>query len=272
MVDHLSYRALGSRFALRSVFLYESENIDIFSNGEIQSRFKNQFGRFELSMGNYLSANYFLTFGIRQDFIENYNLINPEFVEPIDTNHHSVFARFKVDRFNRSEYPRSGHKLILDTNYTSPLFFSPLDYSRYTFLWEALHPVHDNISFRHLLFTGLTRADELPWNLWYSVNRLDSDYGYVRFGGFNRYELTSRNIQMASLGLQFEPLYHRFINIDAYAGRFINDWDLDFNRDSIDVGYSFSVGALTILGPIKGILSFSNNHPFLGELQIGFTF
>lgn len=273
MVDHLSYRALGSRFALRSVFLYESENIYIYSGGETQARFKNHFGRFELSMGNYLSSNYFLTLGIRQDFIENYNLISPEFVEPIDQDHHSIFGRFKIDRFNRSAYPTGGQKVILDSNYSNSKIFSSLDYSRYTFLWEAFYSFHDDVSFRHLLFTGTTRAEELPWNLWYSVNRLDSDYGYVRFGGYNRYELTSRNIQMASLGFQFEPFYHRFINIDAYAGRFINEWDLDFSRgESIDVGFSLSVGALTILGPLKGILSFSKTHPFLGELQIGFTF
>ncbi|MEX0661715.1 MAG: patatin-like phospholipase family protein [Balneolaceae bacterium] len=272
MVDHLSYRALGSRFALRSTFLYESENIDVYSGGEARARFKNHIGRLEVSMGNYLSSNYFFMLGIRQDFQENYNLINPEFIKPADNDHHSIFGRFKIDRFNRNSYPTGGQKIIADVNYSGPIIFSPMDFSRYTFLWEALYSVHDNITLRHLLFTGFTRGEELPWNLWYSVNRLDPNFGYVKFGGFNRYELTSRNVQMASVGIQLEPFYHRFLNVDMYAGRFINKWDLDFNPDSIDMGFSISVGALTILGPVKAIISSSKKHRFLGELQIGYTF
>lgn len=271
-VDHLTYRALGSRFALRSTFLYESENIDIYSGGEARARFKNHIGRLEISMGNYLGSNYFFMLGIRQDFQENHNLINPEFIEPTDTDHHSVFGRFKIDRFNRNSYPTDGHKLIAEVNYSSPVFLSSTDFSRYSLLWDALYNVHENVTLRHLLFGGFTRGEELPWNLWYSVNRLDPIFGYIRFGGFNRYELTSRNVQMASLGIQLEPFYHRFFNLDVYAGRFMNQWDLDFNPDSIDVGLSVSAGALTILGPLKAIISTSKQHKILGELQIGYTF
>ncbi len=269
-IDHLSYRTLGSRVALRSNFLYESENINVIQNGNTQARYRNHFGRIEISMGNYLSSNYFITGGIRGDFIEMFNEINAEFIEPSDQNHHSVFARFKIDRLNRSAYPTGGHKIVTEAHHSSSLFLSPLDYSRYSFFWEALYGIHKDISFRHLFLAGYTSGEELPWSYWYSVNRLDSNFGYIRFGGFSRYELTSRNVQMASLGFQIEPFYHRFINVDAYAGRFLEEWDL--NRDNINFGVSLGIGALTIIGPIQGLLSFSRTHPFLGELQIGYSF
>lgn len=272
IIDHLSYRTWGSRFALRSLFMYESESIDVYSDQDIRARFKNHIGRFEISLGNYLSSNYFFALGVRQDFIENYKLINPDFIEPIDTDHHSIFGSFKIDRFNRSAYPTGGQKLIIDANYSSHVFLSPIDYTRYTFLWEAFYDVHANISLRHLLLAGKSTGDKLPWNLWYSVNQSDPNFGYLRFGGFNRYELTSRNIQIISLGIQLEPLYHRFLNVDVYAGRFINEWNLDLTKNSIDRGFSVTIGALTILGPLKAIFSSSNHHNILAELQIGYTF
>jgi hypothetical protein len=75
---------------------------------------------------------------------------------------------------------------------------------------------------------------------------------------------------MLSAGLQLEPLYHRFINIDYYAGRFIDEWSV--STDNIIHGASLSVGALTILGPVELILSSSTENSFLAELQIGYKF
>jgi hypothetical protein len=125
-------------------------------------------------------------------------------------------------------------------------------------------------SFRNLLFGGYSSGNELPWSSWFTVNRLDPMFGYVRFGGLERYEFDSRNIQMVSAGFQFEPIYHRFINIDYYAGRFLDEWSV--NTSDVVHGASLSVGALTILGPVSVILSSSTEHNFLAELQIGYQF
>ena len=75
---------------------------------------------------------------------------------------------------------------------------------------------------------------------------------------------------MISAGFQFEPLYHRFVNVDYYAGRFLDEWN--FTTDNILHGASLSVGALTIIGPIQIILSSSTEQSFLAELQIGYQF
>ena len=121
-----------------------------------------------------------------------------------------------------------------------------------------------------MIYGGYTSGDELPWTSWFSVNRIDPFFGFIRFGGIQRYELNTRNLQMTSAGFQFEPLYHRFLTIDYYAGRFLDEWSV--GSDDVVHGVSLGVGALTILGPVELILSTSTENAFLAELQIGYKF
>src|SRR6056297_1944621 len=67
-------------------------------------------------------------------------------------------------------------------------------------------------------------------------------------------------------------LHHTFINIDLYAGRFLDEWNLNPKIDDIDYGASLSLGALTIVGPIKVIFSTGTVNSFQAELQIGYQF
>ncbi len=271
LTDHLLYGALGSRLGVRLSLLYESENVDIFVNNEPTARYKNHLGRAELSVGNFLSTSNLLVAGIRQDFIHHNNIINPNFIGITSQNHYSVFGQFKIDQLNRSSYPTRGHKVVADANVSPSTLWSPIYYSTLALYWTGNYYFGD-ITLRNQLFAGYSVGDDQPWHSLYSVNRLDSTFGFVRFGGYNRYELTAKNIQMGSLGIQFEPFYHRFINVDVYAGRFLERWDMDFTADDFKFGASLSVGALTILGPIEAIISTSNENRLLGELQIGYSF
>jgi hypothetical protein len=150
------------------------------------------------------------------------------------------------------------------------LSFSSLDYTAFGGLFEYYVPLSQDVSFRNLFYGGYTSGEELPWTSWFSLNRFDPVFGYNRFGGIQRYEFNTRNLQMLSAGFQFEPLYHRYINIDYYAGRFMDEWSA--STESIIHGASLSVGALTILGPVQLIFSSSTENGFLAELQIGYQF
>ncbi|MDX1591538.1 MAG: hypothetical protein R3283_06235, partial [Balneolaceae bacterium] len=79
-------------------------------------------------------------------------------------------------------------------------------------------------------------------------------------------------IQLASIGFQAEPVYHRFIGIDVFSARFLDSWNLLLDQDDIEYGASLTLGALTILGPVKAILSTSTIDSFQAELQIGYQF
>ena len=268
--DLLLYGKLGSRIGLLTSLLYESENVEQFKSSNRDARFKNNLTRIELSAGNYLSSNLLFAGGIRRDFIYQDDVINKSLIKSSSSNHQSYFLKFVSDQFHRKAYPTSGTRAILNGTYSGDLSLSTLDYSSLGGLFEYYVPISPQVSFRNLLFGSYTSGEELPWTSWISLNRLDPVFGFIRFGGVQRYELNTRNLQMVSAGFQFEPLYHRFINIDYYAGRFMDEWS--FSSDGIVHGASLSVGALTILGPVELILSSSTENTFLAELQIGYKF
>ncbi len=270
MTDLIAFGGLGSRLGVRNVVLFQSENIDQFDGNDRTARFQNNLLRFELSLGNYLSSNNLIAGGVRRDNIFLNNTINPDLINSSSKNHQSYFLRFNRDSFHRKAYPKSGTRFVANAVYTGDASLSNINYFTSGGLIESYFEITTQFSIRGLLFGGYSSGEDLPWHGWYSVNRLDPVYGRIQFGGFNRYELSSRNIQMASAGFQFEPIYHRFINFDYYSGRFISEWDVA--RDNILHGASISLGALTILGPVQAIFSTSTVNNFLVEIQIGYQF
>ncbi|NBC27686.1 MAG: BamA/TamA family outer membrane protein [Bacteroidetes bacterium] len=270
MADLLRYGGLGSRLGIRSSLLFESENVDQFTDGDRTASFNFNHLRMELSLGNYLSSNNLFRIGVRRDVLNHTNKINDELIVATETDHQSLFFRFTRDKLQRRSFPNSGARIMADVAHSGDISLSKINYFTAGGLAESFIPVSDEITIRGLLFGGFSSGDELPWNSFYSLNRQDPVYGFVRFGGLNRYEMTSRNIQMISTGIQIEPIYHRFINFDYYAGRFLPTWNL--NRDNITHGASITVGALTILGPVELILSSGSENSLLAEIQIGYKF
>src|SRR6056297_400517 len=270
--DYIYYGALGSRFAALTSLQYHTENVDWFVDNERVSRFENHVIRGEVSVGNYFSTQHLFALGLRKDFNYHRNEINPQQVEPVSEGYHALFAKYRYDFLNRKSYPSNGHKVLAQFYYSDPLVFSPIQFSSLNFFWNGYYELSSKISLTNSLLAGYSYGNELPWGYWYTPNRYYREIGYLRFGGINRYEVSTSHVQMASLGIQAEPFYHRFINIDLYAGRFLNEWNLNPKIDDIDYGASLSLGALTIVGPIKAIISTGTVNSLQAELQIGYQF
>jgi NTE family protein len=128
------------------------------------------------------------------------------------------------------------------------------------------------VTLQHTVYLGRSFGEELPWSYWYSPNRQHKDIGMIRFGGFGRYELSGRNIQMVSAGIQYEVFRHRYLKFDAYLGNIFDNWEWDVGSNRYRKGFSLSAGALTILGPLEFIVSASSRNTFLYEIQIGYEF
>lgn len=270
--DYIYYGALGSRFAALSTIEYRTENVEWFLDANRVSLFKNHILRGELSVGNYFSTLNLFAVGVRKDFTFHRNQINKDLIEPEDQGYHAVFAKYRFDYFDRKSYPTAGQKIVAEFFHSDPLLLSPIRFSSATFFWEGYYKLTDSFSLRNSVMAGYTFGDELPWGYWYSPNRFYDNIGYINFGGVGRYEISTPNIQMVSAGLQVEPFYHRFINVDLYAGRFLDEWNISPANHDIDYGSSLTLGALTIVGPIQLILSTGTVNSFKAEMQIGYQF
>jgi NTE family protein len=270
--EYVYYGALGSSLAALTSVWYHSERVEWYNDFDRVSSFTHRSLIAEISAGNYFSTQNLFTLGIKKEFSFHLNEINSEDTEPVDEGHHGIVARYRFDRHNRKAFPTSGQKFVSEGYHSNPVFQSPLLFTSVTGLWEGYIPLTERLSFRHVIYAGYTYGTDIPWNYWHTVNRFSPTFGFVRVGGFDRFQVTNRNIQLASIGLQIEPMYHRFIGAEIYAGRFLPSWDINVKGNDIEYGASFTVGALTILGPVKAIFSSSTLNSFKAELQIGYQF
>ncbi|HMB40556.1 MAG TPA: hypothetical protein VKM37_01180, partial [Balneolaceae bacterium] len=232
----------------------------------------NQVLRGELSFGNYYSIQNLFEIGLRKDFMFRSDKINPDSIKAADIDYHSIFARYTFDRLNRRSYATSGEKLVIEGTLSDEVFLSPANFFSTSLYYEGYYPVSPSFSITNSFWVGYSIGDELPWDYWFSPNRFNRHQGNIRFAGVDRYQISKKNVQTASLGFQAEPIRHRFIGLDVFSGRFLNEWNLNLDEGDIETGYSITVGALTILGPVKAIFSNGSTNNYRFEIQIGHRF
>lgn len=270
--DHVYHGALGSNLGLLTSLQYLSEQVNWYSGETRISQFENEIVRAEISGGNYFSTQNLVAVGIRRDFTAISNRINFRNIEVSDQNYHSVFMRFIRDKLNRKAYPTNGHQLVIEGHYSDKLLLSEINFMSSSIYFDGYYELNSHVSLHNSVWLGYTTGRELPWEYWKSPNRYDPIFDFIRFGGAEPYEISTRNTQMLSLGIQMEPFYHRFIGIELFAGQFENNWSFDFLNNDTEYGISLSAGALTILGPAKVIFSGSTLNNLRAELQIGYQF
>ena len=266
------FTAFDSRSALLASVEYLSEKVDWYSENEIVGRHSNKTFRGEISWANYFSTNNLIAFGIRKDFTNYSSQINPNEVRSSPDNYHAFFMRYMRDNLNRKAFTQRGRKMVVQSFVSDPVIFSPISFSASEFHYQNNFQLTNSLTFRNTLWAAYTTGRDLPWGYWPSPNRYDPVNDYIRFGGADRFELTSRNVQMASAGFQVEPFYHWFIGFDVYGGRFSDHWDFDVTQNDIDYAVSLSLGSLTLLGPVELIMSRSTFNRFHAEIQVGFLF
>ncbi|MGM0506179.1 MAG: patatin-like phospholipase family protein [Bacteroidota bacterium] len=269
--DYLVYGA-NSSIGLRTTLDYRREMVSYFDQGERLAQTTSHLYRAQIFAGTFLRPSVLAGIGFYRDFSGFNDTISPSLNPFSSADHHTLYGSFRIDTFNRRTWTSTGQQLLLRAKWSDSLFGSPIQLNQQTFYWSAWYAVHPQWSFNHSLLLGRTEGSHLPWSYWYSPNRLDPDLGWIRFGGFHRYEKSGPNIHLGSLALQFEPIRHRFLRAQVFAGDTPDEWDFRLDRAKVDLGFSLSAGAQTVLGPVQLILSGSRENAVLWELQVGYAF
>lgn len=272
LTDYLAYGSGRSRIGFNARFFYTREQISEFDSGQRAASLHSHLFRADLFAGTFLSRTYLLGMGVRKDFTFFTQEINNDRIPYSERDYHAVYGRFFLETIDRRSWTTRGHKLLLQATVSDGLFGSPITFNEQRFYWKAWYPLSKVFSVQHTLYLGRSEGEQLPWSYWHSPNRRDRTLGMIRFGGYRRYELSNRSIQMASVGAQYEFFRHRFIRLDLYAGNSFENWTWKPMENSYKTGFSIAAGGLTILGPVELILSGSARNPLLWELQIGYEF
>lgn len=271
-VDQTLYSAFGSRSDIMTSFQFLHEVIEWFDGTERISKHDVETLRGELSWGNFFSSQNLFSAGIRKEFLYNSNKINPDEIRSSEKDHLAVFIRFFRDNRNRTSFTTRGNHLVLEGYHSDTILFSPIRFSSISLYYRDHFAPKSYLSFRYGLWTGYSAGNEIPWSYWKSANRYEPMYGNIRFASAERYELSSRNVQMFTAGVQLEPFHRWFFGIDGFAGRFIDVYDFNFLEDTLDYSISLSIGNLSLIGPVEFILSSGTRGAFHAEIQVGFQF
>ncbi len=270
--EHVYYSLFESRSAFMTSAKYITENVEWYNDGERIALHENETIRGELMWANFFSTNNLLSVGIRKDFTFHRNKINPESIGASADDYHAFFLRYMRDNLNRKSFPERGRKLVIETVASNPLFFSPITFTSSRFYYYGNIAITDFLTFRHGFWLGYTTGRDLPWGYWLTPNRYEPYFDVIRFGGVSQHALNSRNVQMATTGLQAEFSRNWFLGLDVYAGRFMRKWNIDVDRDSPVKAISLSIGNLTLIGPLELRLSHSSLNRFHAEVQVGYMF
>lgn len=266
------FSAFGSRFAVLSSITFLNEEVEWFDGSERVSRHDVETLRGELSWGNYFSSHNLFSAGIRREHLNHNSKINPELIRSSDRDHHALFFRFFRDNLDRVSFTTRGNRIVFEGYYSDPAFLSPIQFSSFSFYYQDNYAPLPYLTLRYSLWTSYSTGKELPWSYWKSANRYEPMYGYIRFGSAERYELSSRNLQFVSAGIQVEPISRWFFGIDGYGGRFTENYNLNVLSETPDYGISMSIGTLSLIGPVKLILSSGSRDQLHAEFQVGFHF
>ncbi len=271
-IDYMLIRGPGARFGLNLQLKYDREEINFYANSERVSSLTHHNLRGELIAGTFLNRSYMAGIGLRGDVYTLSQQINPNAIPVSEKNSLTLFGQYKLDTLNRRSFPVDGHQLFIRASLSDQLFGSDANFNEQRFYWKAWHQLFDFLSLQHTLYLGRTDGDHLPWSYWFAPNRIERPIGMTRFGGYDRYEVSGRNIQLLSAGVQVEFLRHRFIRLDLYAGNVFDEWSWNVPDNSYRTGLTLTIGALSILGPLELMLSHSAENRLIYELQIGYEF
>jgi NTE family protein len=270
--DFMTITGAVSRIGINTRIQFKREQIDYFSDGTRISSLTSHLLRGDIFAGTFMNKNSLVGIGVRGDISRFSDTINPDGIPFSETNHHAVYGKFLLDTYNRRSFPTRGQFIMLHAAISDEMFLSPVSFNEQHIYGNFLYPIHPSFTLSNSLYLGRSFGEELPWEYWFSPNRHHRYAGIIRFGGYERYELTGRNIQMISAGIQYEFYRHRFIKFDAYAGNTFDNWDWDIRNNRYRTGFSLTVGALSILGPLEMRVSTSSSNSLIYELQIGYDF
>jgi len=270
--DYIYFDGVKPRFGMRALLDYTRTNLSWFDHSErIASLVTHDF-RTELMGGTIFSNSLLLAAGIRKEFIYFSKELNPNVLPLTEDNFHGLTGLLWLDTYDRAAFPTKGQSILISTLFSGDYILSPINFTTQKFYWNLALPLNHKITFSPTLYLGRTTGREIPAPYWFYVNDIDPWVGYIPFMGYERREIAGRNLHLASLNLQYEFAYHKFLTLTASVGNGLDHWNLNVSNNSYRTGLGISLGALTILGPLEINMSTSKAHHFLLEFQFGYQF
>ena len=189
------------------------------------------------------------------------------------------FAAFiKIDTLDRSAYPRRG--LLIEgeartiTGWASTVPQEHGPFYSYSCMLNGYIPIHSRISLQGGYQVGILQGDDVTFDkLFYFGGLTPFDDNVFPFIGSRYLEVSARNMQVLSGGIQVEPWRNIFIQLRGNAGQVSSETGNLFKNEEFEYGYGLTIGWLSPIGPADvTVMHGSIRDEILGAVNIGYQF
>lgn len=185
---------------------------------------------------------------------------------------------FKVDfnTLNRPYFPTKGHSLIFKTVMSDQRWGSLSNFVQFSGNWFSTIPLTNNLNLSGQLFTGYTSGD-IPLHYNYYLGGMAQnpvfDLRQLPFMGHAAQQLSATNVIALQSQLQYKLSKNIYLTGGMDLAHLADQWTFNIDRERLEYGYSLSVGATSIIGPIELSLStpnFTGNYAL--KIDVGYRF
>ncbi len=213
----------------------------------------------------YLKERFIFIFGNNLQFNIggkfNYIRSRPEIAPPnlkVEYNTYGIyFANIAYDNLRTLYYPKQGLKSLVEFRCISSLSGPFIDFIQGVFDISFYIPFHRKITFFNGIYAGFTRGEnDIPANFnFYTGGFRASQCGNAVYG-YNRNEISGKQLVSFRTGLQYEPWNNRYIILQLNAAKTFDD-PYQFNEfnnylygHGLKIGFKLPAFGLVDLGYI----------------------
>ncbi len=261
---------------------YAEDNLDLYYQKEVlaQYGFRNYAG--EVRFGSLFARIFDLDMGLRAEYVRaspNIGQVGlPKFEEKILT----LMTVIWMDKYDRYYFPRNGYSIYArydhGINYMGKMG-EQISFDRVFFNASGAKEVYPGVVLGAHLVSGSVRRGEVPINGAFFLGGIDvpvlqtvRNRSLFSFYGLNLKELFGSNVHAGKFYIQYALSPKSFLIGAVNAGNVFDSWVDNVLDKGFIVGYGFTYGMDTILGPLEITVAGSEVHNFLTYFHLGVKF
>ncbi|WP_441001028.1 patatin-like phospholipase family protein [Fodinibius sp. SL11] len=187
------------------------------------------------------------------------------------------FLTFNLNTLNRPYFPTRGQSLHLNTEISDPVWGSSSIFFQTSGKWFSTLQLIDGVNLSNELFAGYSSTTDLPLHYYYYAGGLFQNPVFelkqIPFMGHPAQQLRAANIKALRSKLQLKLNKTIFLSGGVSLAHLSNNWTFNLDQERLETGYSLSMGANSIVGPIEVELSTpSLSGSYAVKLNMGYHF
>lgn len=187
------------------------------------------------------------------------------------------FLSINLNTLNRSYFPTRGQSLHLKTEFSEPGWGSAESFYQASGKWFSTIKLWNGINLSNELFAGYSSTTELPLHYYYYAGGLSQnpifELKQIPFMGYPTQQLRGANIKALSSKLQVRINKKIYVVGGLNFAHLTNEWTFNVDQERLRKGYSLSLGATSIVGPIEIALSTPDfTSGYAVKINLGYHF